>query len=276
MFGNLGIPYHTQFATGQLHASNATGFGGNFGVWVQPIPQIEIGARYLTRVKLDYEGTATFEQVESGVILPPQNPLSIALGLDPTQPLPLDPLIASLGLFQPGAPLSEQTVTTSITMPDQFTIGVAWQVNPRWKVLADYQWVHWGLFQRIEADFEFAPDLSLEENYSNTSAIRLGVDWMTSEMVSLRGGYLYHQGAAPAETVTPLLPEGDRNEFTVGAGFRFGEHWMLDLAYQFINQDKRRGRVREPFPGDEPTVELNSGLYTFNAHLLAATIAVNF
>src|SRR5690349_23875725 len=37
---------------------------------------------------------------------------------------------------------------------------------------------------------------------------------------TFRGGWLNHEGAAPDETVTPLLPEGTRNEFT--GGFKIG------------------------------------------------------
>ncbi len=274
--GQLGIPFHTEFAEGLLHASGATGFGGNFGVRITPVERVDIGIRYLTRVKLDYEGTAVFEQVPSGVILPPNNAIAGAVGADPNQPLPVDSLVAGLGLFAAGAPLSDQTVTTSITMPDQLTVGVAVDAFDDLKVLAEWQWVHWSLFETLEAVLQYAPDITLHENYRNTSAFRFGLDWSTSDKVNLRGGYLYHQGAAPDETVTPLLPEGSRNEFTLGGGFRIGSRFLLDLAYQYIRQNKRRGRVRDADPDQLPTTDLNSGLYTFNAHLLAATFAVHF
>ena len=277
LFGQLGIPYHTDIANAEIKGSGATGIGGNIGIWLRPTPKLEIGARYLSRVTLDYEGTADFEQVLNGIILPPQNPIALQNpGIPNDQPLPLDAVVAGAGLFDPGAPLSDQTVTTSITMPDQITVGLAFAVSPTLKLLGEYQWVHWSLFETLVADFEFAPDLVLEENYKNTSGFRFGLDWMASEKINVRGGYLHHQGAAPNETVTPLLPEGDRNEFTACLGIRLGRNWMVDLAYQYINQDQRRGRVRDAFPGTSPTVELNSGVYTFNAHLLGATVAVNF
>ena len=94
--------------------------------------------------------------------------------------------------------------------------------------------------------------------------------------MNLRGGYLYHEGAAPDQTVTPLLPEGPRNEFTLGGGFKLGSRFALDLAYQYIRQDKRRGRVRDADAGQLPTADLNSGVYIFNAHLFAATFVVHF
>ena len=268
--GQLGIPFHTDFAEANIKATHATGIGGNFGIRIKPVESVDIGVRYLTRVTLDYEGTATFEQTESGFRLPDGNPFGVPAGT------PLDAVIAGLGLFDAGGPLSTQGGNTSITMPDQVTVGVAIDAFDDLKVLAEWQWVHWSLFDELVLDFEIAPTVTLEEKYRNTNAFRFGLDWATTNKVNLRGGYLYHEGAAPDETVTPLLPEGPRNEFTAGVGIRFSNTFMVDLAYQYIRQDKRRGRVRGADAGQSTTAELNSGLYTFNAHLFAATLAVHF
>jgi long-chain fatty acid transport protein len=268
--GQLGIPFHTQFATAQIKASNATGFGGNFGVLLTPGKGVSIGARYMTRVKIDYDGQATFEQVESGIILPPSNPFGAPGGT------PLDLVIAQLGLFADGAPLGAQGGKASITMPDQFSLGVAVSPSDVFTVMAEWQWVHWALFDTLTLAFDNAGTKVINEAYENTNGFRFGFEWAAAQKVMVRGGYLYHEGAAPPQTVTPLLPEGSRNEFTGGLGYQFSSRFAVDVAYQYIRQDKRRGRVREPEPGTAPSVDLNSGLYTFNAHLFGATLRMLF
>jgi long-chain fatty acid transport protein len=279
-FGNLGIPFHTDFADVKLEAHNATGFGGNFGVLFTPHEAVSIGARYLSRVKLTYNGEATFEQIPTNIVLPPGNPISVALGLDPTQPLPIDPLLTAQ--FATGAPLGAQTGDASITMPDQISVGLAVSPTNALTVLAEWQWVHWALFDTLRLDFgnlDAADDPVLTESYQNTNGIRLGLEVMASDRLTLRGGYLHHQGAAPPETVTPLLPEGTRNEFTGGLGFRISDRITADVAYQYIRQYKRRGRVAEREPGMTATEvinELNSGLYKFNAHLFGVTLTAAF
>ena len=275
-FGNLGIPFHTDLADAQLKASGATGFGGNFGVLFEPGEGVSIGMRYLSRVKLDYSGDVTFEQVNNGLVLPPNNPIALALGLDPTQPIPVDAFIASLGVFADGQPLGNQTATTSITMPEQFSFGVAVSPSDAVTFMGEWQWVNWSVFDTLAVDFEFAPDRALVESYQNTNAFRMGFEWNTSEKLTLRGGYLYHEGAAPAAAVTPLLPEGSRSEFTGGFGYRISDKLTANVAYQYIDQNKRRGRVREPEAGAAPTADLNSGLYTFNAHLFGVTLTAAF
>jgi long-chain fatty acid transport protein len=266
--GELGIPFHTQFANTQIKATNATGFGGNFGVLVTPATGVSIGARYMTRVKLDYSGTADFEPAPTGIRLPPGNPFGAPAGAS------LDAVLAGLGIFE--SVLVDQGGDASITMPDQISLGIAVSPTAKFTVMAEWQWVHWSLFDTLRLDFETLPDKVIAENYEDTNGFRFGFEWDAVRNLTFRGGYLHHEGAAPPETVTPLLPEGSRNEFTGGLGIRLTDRLAADLAYQYINQNKRRGRVREPLPGTAPSVDLNSGLYRFNAHLFGATLRWHF
>src|SRR5207244_4268222 len=91
-----------------------------------------------------------------------------------------------------------------------------------------------------------------------------------------RGGYLYHQGAAPPETVTPLLPEGNRNEVTGGLTVKLAPHFTADLALQYIKQNDRRGRTREPIFNQVPTTGLNIGVYNFHAELFGLSLSYAF
>ncbi len=281
-FASLGIPPRTDFANANLDASGATGIGGHFGVSIEPLEGLRIGARYMTQVTLDYDGQVTFDPVPTGITLPPQNPIALVTpGLDPTQPLPLDLVLFSANLFTDGQPLADSTGATSIPMPQQFTLGVAYDVSPRLTLLGDWQWVNWSVFDTLTIDFanDATPDLTLVQNYRNTSALRFGAEYVLNPNWTLRGGYLWHQGASPPETVTPLLPEGKRNEFTGGVGINISPMLRLDLAYQYIAQQKRRGRVVEYPVGTPPDVvinSLNSGLYEFDGHLLGGTITVRF
>jgi long-chain fatty acid transport protein len=262
-FSALGIPTGTDFAEARLEA-DGNGIAVNVGAIWQATDQLAVGAHYLSRSTIDYSGTAEFTQIETGLILPAGNPLS------PTgSPLPVDAVVAPL--FAAGGPLSDGAATTSITMPDQLTLGVAWQANERWKVLVDWHRVMWHVFDQLELDFENAasPDLTLNEEYKNTNGFRFGLEFARSATMTFRGGYLYHQGAAPAQTVTPLLPEGARNEFTIGLGWQVSPKLKADFGYQYIRQDDRRGRVFDETVG-------NTGLYVFKAHLVGAGLSYTF
>lgn len=276
--GSLGIPRGTDFADVALSADGATGVGGHFGVLLDVTDRLRIGGRYLTRITLDFEGDAIFESVNTGLVLPPNNPIALTLGLDPGTPIPVDLLLDQLDLFAEGAPLADQAVSTRITLPDQLALGVAVRATRDVRLLFDYQWTRWSEFDVIEIEFAepATPGERLIENFDDTSALRLGLDWTASEHWTVRGGLVRNTAAEPDASVTPLLPEASRNQFTLGAGYRASESVGVDIAYLYLRQDHRRGRVVNPLPGELPSESLNSGLFRFRAHLLALTLSYRF
>lgn len=269
-FAQFGIPPQTDFATAQLEARGATGLGGNIGIQIQATDWIRLGARFMTPVKLNYDGTADFEQVSTGLRIPAT--IEVGETVIPAG-FPVDNLLAPQ--FASGGLLIDQDIQTEITMPAQAVAGISLRLIPGLNVLADYQWTGWSAFDEIPLDFENdALDATRVERFDNTNALRLGAEYDVSDALQLRGGYITHSAAAPDITVTPLLPEAYRNEFTVGFGWQPVDLLELNVAYQFINQIDRRGRVREAPPGEEPTEELNSGIYSFYAHLAGVTLTV--
>jgi long-chain fatty acid transport protein len=259
-FAMLGVPTGTDFADGTLDASGS-GFAVNFGAIWQATDRLSIGGHWLTRKQIKYDGDAKFVQVPTGLVLP------VAIGPVPAG-TPVDGLL--LAQFASGAPLSNGAVSTSITMPPQGSLGFAYKMNNAWSFMADYQYVVWGWFSDINITFANAgtPPLALHPSNKDTHGFRFGTEYQYNSKVQLRGGYLYHTAASPAQFVTPLLPEGARNEFTIGAGIALNPHWHADLAYQYIKQNDRRGTVN--------LAAGNTGLYQFSAHLFAAGVAITF
>lgn len=262
-FAALGITPGTDFADAALDASGS-GMAVNFGAIWHITDRLAIGGHWLTRKTVTLDGSVDFTQVLTNLTLPAGNPLS------PTgSPLPVDNLVAPN--FISGGALVDGDASTSVTLPPQGSLGISYDVGPRWTLMADYQLVVWGWFHDLVIDFANAttPDITLYEGYRDTHGFRLGVEHRQSDNVTLRGGYLYHSAAAPPETVTPLLPEGARNEITLGAGLKLGPRVHADVAYQYIKQNDRRGRVHDASVG-------NTGLYTFTAHLLGASVVLTF
>lgn len=269
-FGQLGVPFHTAFADVDLRGDADTGVGVNIGLEVALSDGVSLGVRYLTAVEIEYDGTADFTQVSTGLVLPPENPFGLPGGT------PLDVLLAASGIFAEGGPLSDQGVVTRIEMPAQLVAGLAARLTRGFRITADYQWTGWSAFDRVPLEFETAPPDELVEEFEDTHAVRVGGEYALADAWTVRAGYLHHTAASPDQTVTPLLPEGVRNEVTTGVGWSDGDLLTVDAAYHYIGQNDRRGRVRNPPPGQEPTVDLNSGLYSFSGHLFGVTLSVHF
>lgn len=260
-FAAIGIPSFSDFADIELKASG-NGIAFNGGILVKVSDRLTLGGHFITKKTIKFKGDAAFTQVPTGLV--------IATGttpLNPTTPLPIDAVVAAQ--FLAGQPLSNQPASTAITLPDQGTIGFAYKASDKWMVMGDYQQIVWGWLKVITIDFSNAltPDRTLPEGFKDSHAIRLGVEYQRSEKTTFRAGYIFHSPAAPVQTVTPLLPEGARNEFTIGLGTELAHSIRLDAAYQLIIQQDRRGRAGTTF---------NNGLYTFGAHLFGAGLSYTF
>jgi long-chain fatty acid transport protein len=260
-FGALGIPTGSDFAEGQLQAEG-NGLAFNIGAIVKVSERFSIGARYLSRTTIEYDGDAVFTQIPTGLTLAPNNALTGTT-------TPVDALVAPN--FVAGGPLGDGGVGTEIVMPPQAAIGFAWQASEKTALMADFHTVIWGWFASLPVDFDNpgTPDFTLYEGYNDTYGIRVGLEHQYRSNLMLRGGYLYHTAAAPAQTVTPLLPEGARNEFTLGVGWTVHPKMKVDFGYQYIRQNDRRGRVHDETIG-------NTGLYTFKGNLFGLGLSYTF
>jgi len=279
LFGQFGIAPGTDFADAHLEASKTT-VTAHWGWIIKVNDKLSIGGRYLMHAKFNYEGTAQFSQVLTGLRLPADIPVT------PTLTLPAGLLIdnflaapiTSGGLDLFNTLLVTQAVSTTITNPEQVLLGVAYKPRKDWTLFGDYQFTRWGKrFYTLQIDFANSLlNRVLHERYHNTNGFRVAAEWEKDAKWTLRGGYLYHQGAAPAETVTPLLPEGQRSEFTGGFTMKLRPDLTADVAYQYIRQNDRRGRTREPLFNQAATTGMNNGVYDFFAHLFGVSLGYAF
>ncbi len=264
---SLGVPTGTDFADAYFNVSG-NGWGFHVGAIVKPTDKLSIGARYLSQVKINYTGTATFTPVSTGITLAAGNPFGVPAGT------PLDAILAAA--FLPDSVLSNQSASTSITMPWQVVAGLAYKLTDAVTVLADWQHTNWSSFKVLDLSLAIAPGINAAENYGNTDAFRGGLDWQATPKVAVRLGGLFHNGASPDQSVTPLLPEGNRWEATAGVGIKLMPQLRLDLAYQYLQQQDRRGRLIDPPTGIAPTPAMNTGIYNFKANLFGASLALGF
>src|SRR5207249_11353855 len=103
------------------------GFADNFGGIWQLTDKLSIGGHWLTRKKIAYAGDATFTQVPTGLVVP------VTIGTCPAclpAGTPVDAVLAPE--FASGGPLANGGVSTSIIMPPQGSIGLAYKADAEW------------------------------------------------------------------------------------------------------------------------------------------------
>jgi long-chain fatty acid transport protein len=189
---------------------------------------------------------------------------------------PIDALVAPE--FATGGPLTSQSASTSITNPAQAQAGLAYSGFKNWLLEGDYAWIGWKQFQSLPVRFATsALNQTYIEDYNNSSAIRLGAEYtIPTDGWHLRAGFAGIASAAPDETVTPLLPEQDRNYWTFGVGVPLMHRWTIDAAYSHVSTGGKRGRIVERTQESQTADQLNSGVYNLAANVLSFTIKASF
>ncbi|MFN8646819.1 MAG: outer membrane protein transport protein [Gemmatimonadales bacterium] len=260
-FGMLGFPVGTDIADVEL-TGNGTGVGYHLGAMWEPSSRVSFGLRYMSRqlVKIN-SAEAAIDRVYTGIILPRNNPLGAPQGT------PLDSILSPQ--FSGSGPLQDQGGRTWLRMPEQLTAGVMVRPIEKLKLLLDVTYTNWVVFDTITIHTDLLPTTYLAENANGSTAWRYGAEYEVSPGTVIRGGYLFHDAALPAGSVTPNLPEGKRAEFTLGFGTRLGSKLHADVAYQYIDQQDRRGRTVDFGQPD-------NGLFEFKAHLFGATLSYTF
>jgi long-chain fatty acid transport protein len=257
-FANLGVKAGTDFADVNLtgHAWHA---GAHVGVLYRATDRVSLGARVMLGQKIKVtNGKIETQQIATPYVLP--------IALAPTLPAgtPIDLLVKPQ--FATGGKLSNQNATAEIPMPLQAAAGLAYQVTPKVKLLADYQFVQWSKFATLPINGEFLQK-TIIESYKDTHGLRLGTEISLGEKTVARIGLDFHSAAAPEQTVTPNLPEGVRQELALGLGRQLTPHMRLDVGYLYLKQPERAGRSL-----DGP----NNGVYKFGANLLSAALSFAF
>jgi long-chain fatty acid transport protein len=210
----------------ELKSDTATGFGFNVGALAKLSESTSIGVSYRHKVTVDYDGSAVFTPVSTGNAQ-------------------LDTAVAS------ALPPGSQPVTTSITFPGFFSAGVAQRWN-QWLFEADVNWYQWSTFDRLALDFTERPDLSevIVENYSNSFQYRFGVEREINEAWTVRGGYFWDESPAPPASVSPLLPDANRNGFALGGSWISGRVRVDAGAWYVLSGDRSTNGVnRDRFDG---------------------------
>jgi len=200
----------TDVANVELTSDTEQGFGFQLGLLQHVNDKFSWGFNYRSKVDVDFSGDADFTLI-------------------PTGNAALDAIVAGT------LPADKTPIETSIEFPDQAFLGFAYRLADKMLVEADLVWHGWSSFDTLVIDFTERPDLTSErpQKWGDAYAYRFGFRWDTSSRSQWRFGYYYDESPQPVEGVGPLLPDADRNGFTVGYGYK-GERVRSDFYVLWV------------------------------------------
>lgn len=242
--------------------SDLTGDGDDLG-WNVALhyagDAVRFGLTYREGFEIDVEGDVEFTGISP--VLGPGGAVGVGCG--------------TLGCFPNGGG------STTVGLPAQAAVGVAWEGGDAWQFEVDVAWAEWSAFDELALDFAnetqlqvapgvFVPvvsDTTLREDWDDTMSYRFGAAWRLRDQHELRFGALFDEAPVPEETARPSIPDGDRTSVTFGYGY-IGERWNIDLYYMplfFEDQDA--------VAGEEGVIP---GTYESFVHLAGVTFNLRF
>lgn len=221
---------------------DGTGFSFNAGVLYKASEKVSLGLSYRSLSTIKFEGDAVFTDMQA------------------------------LATFFPGG-----TGKTELPMPADLKAGIAYNVNEKLTVEADFEYVFWNAYKELKLDIPDGPNFPItgeplqtasvdEKDYKNAYLVRLGGEY-SLEKLALRLGFVYDMSPVPDKSLEPLLPDSDRLEGIIGLGYMFSENVRVDAAYQYIKASERTVT--------SPTNEF-PGTYNSTANLFGLTLGLSF
>jgi long-chain fatty acid transport protein len=229
-----------------LESEFGTAYGFNVGILHKIGNSFSWGFSYRSKIDMDYDGDARLTQISTG------NPV-------------FDAALRAQLPFERDLP-----VETNIEFPDTASLGLAFALTQNLLLETDFNWTGWSTFDTVPIEFvggatNSLPDAEIPEQWDDAQNYRLGLRWTASPSSEWRFGYVFDETPQPEESVSPLLPDADRNGITVGYG-RTGPGLGYDVALMYLDFEER-SRARS-FPGEGAFF----GDYNTQAVLLAFTL----
>jgi long-chain fatty acid transport protein len=137
--------------------------------------------------------------------------------------------------------LVDQKVNSGLTFPNFFSVGIYYKFFETFGAEVDFMWYNWSVFDELLLEFEDQDNIGtvvIPENYENSIQFRLGLHYDFAENWQLRAGYIYDQTPQPIESVSPLLPDNDRNDYSIGLGYTLNT-WQFDAGYMLVDFGER-------------------------------------
>ena len=201
----------------ELDGKSEVAFGYNVGIFYQPVKQFSIGLNYRSKVDAKVEnGDVNWSNEDASAF-------------------------ATLGALGAGKPTQ---FSAEIPLPSVFTIGLAAYPTERITMAFDIGFVGWSEYEDLTFEFNNNFPTSVNErNFDNSTVLHLGLEYMATEKLAVRGGFYYDETPVPSGYMTPETPDAPARGYTAGLGYSFSDKVSLDLSFLYLDKEERRNDV---------------------------------
>jgi long-chain fatty acid transport protein len=147
-----------------------------------------------------------------------------------------------------------------VDLPDIVTLGIRQRITDRLRVMAGAEWENWSRFDTVTVEGGPAP-INLPFKYEDSWFLSVGAEYDLTPQVALRTGVGCEHSPIGDDQRSFRLPYNDGLRLSVGATYRYDEHFGLDLGYSFATVEDMQIRAADaggpdangPFSGHADT-----------------------
>jgi len=189
---------------GQAHLSGTgKGYGWNAGIFFKTRSGVTVGLTHRSGVSTTFNGNALF---------------SVAPSLQSNFPSP-------------------NTFTSKLPLPSTNSIGIGIYPSPNWTLAFDVNEVNWDVFKTLAFTYKLTSSTInttvLPQNYEQAYTLRAGAEYRGCTHLALRFGGGYATAAAPADYISPQVPDAKRVYVTGGIGYKIAAHLNVDASFEY-------------------------------------------
>jgi len=210
---DIGVPLKREMS------GDTVEFGWNIALAWRPMPDVEVGVTYRSKIDLNEEGDANLYL---------------------------------------GRAANRYGASVSVPMPAALNIAVAKTFDEVWTVEAVYERTFWSSYESLDFEYDTPVALALvpyfddpkAKNWDDTDTFRLGVTYRWDEKLTLMGGYAYDPTPVPEATLSYELPDSDAHIFSAGFTYRQNAQWMWGAALLYDYKTSRDVYQEEGIQGE--------------------------
>ncbi len=224
-----------------MFSGDGDGFGFNLGLAWKIIEQVTLGVSYRSEVDIDIDAKMEFQ-------------------------LPPPAFIPTTG------------ASTSMTLPQQFSAGIAYDVTNTLLLEFSVRWEDWTAFDQLHIIFDQPvngqPEEIQQRDWHDTWAYSLGGEYLLGSGTRLLFGYLYGEDPIPDATFEPAIPDSPSHLFTLGVSYPFGSYTLdASYGYQYLEARIKNNSIAPP---PSPLASAANGKYESDIHLVGLSLGYKF
>ena len=270
------LGYEELTAIAELENATALGYGGKFGILIQPHEMVSIGLAYTLQSTLTFNGTAKMDM--QGQFDDAMPKMIDAFGLMPSVNSPeeaqqaVGEFFAANDIDPARGYAAEYDAEIEFAWPQKVGLGIAVRPIEPLLIGLDVNWINWSAtMDKFKMKMTNGDNKNINNMIGSDSVdAEIPLDWDDQIVVSVGGqyeflkgafarlGYNYGKNPVPETTVFPVFPAIVEHHVAVGGGYNVKDFFEVNAAYELAVANTQKAaddhEVANEYDGSESTL----------------------